>query len=81
MLCCPQEQFEQVKEEYEIAQCVDLVLEGYNHDNLVAFMNNCLEKSDILGGLDERRVMSITFACKRGKKRGRTVPPYRGATA
>ena len=72
VLCCLQEQFEKVKEEYEIAQCVDLVLEGHNHGNLIAFMSNCLEKSDILGDLDERRAMSITFACKRGKKWGRT---------
>ena len=61
-----------MKEEYEIAQCVDLVLEGSNHDNLVTFINTCLEKPYILGGLDERRVMSITFGCKRGRKQRRT---------
>ena len=75
VLCCTQHQFEEVKEEYEIAQCVDLVLEGRNHDNLVAFINTCLEKTDILGGLDERRAMSITFGCKRGRKQRRTQQP------
>ena len=80
VLCCPQKQFEEVKEEYEIAQWVDLVLEGHNHDNLVAFMKNCLEKSDILGGLDERRAMGITFAYKRGKKQGRTQQPVEKTT-